>query len=295
MRTDDGTSFYKSHSRVTDPGHQRGAFANLPPDPRTLSAVIQGLGIYDVVAADFYGYDIPEERRGEIHIRTVEGRLNCLLALDSRPLAVPRPPDRRIAGRCHQFTLLLVAVLREKGIPARSRCGFGAYFNASKFEDHWVCEYWDADRRRWVLVDAQLDEVWRTRLGIGFDIVDVPRNQFLTASDAWERCRRGETDPSRFGISFANLYGLWFIAGSLVRDLAALNKMEMLPWDIWGAQPRPNQQLDAEQLAFFDELAALTREPDDTFDKLRERYETEPRLRVPPAVFNALLDRLEAV
>ena len=71
-----------------------------------------------------------------------------------------------------------------------------------------------------------------------------------------------KTDPAKFGIGFVNLRGLWYIAGNLVRDVAALNKMEMLPWDVWGAQSRPDEELNDDQLAFFDRIAALTREPD---------------------------------
>jgi hypothetical protein len=41
---------------------------------------------------------------------------------------------------------------------------FGAYFNPPKFEDHWVCEYWDAERRGWALADAQLDAVWYEKI-----------------------------------------------------------------------------------------------------------------------------------
>jgi hypothetical protein len=62
--------------------------------------------------------------------------------------------------------LFLIAALRAKGIPARGRCGFGAYFNPPFFEDHWVCEYWDADKERWILVDTQFDEVWREKLNV---------------------------------------------------------------------------------------------------------------------------------
>jgi hypothetical protein len=80
-----------------------------------------------------------------------------------------------------------------------------------------------------------------------------------------------------------------------VREAAALNKMEMLPWDVWGAQPPPNEPLNDEQLAFFATLAALTREPDASFDELRKLYADDNRLRVPATVFNAVLQRAEAV
>ena len=102
----------------------------------------------------------------------------------------------------------------------------------------------------------------------------------------------GEADERRFGISFASLHGLWFVAGSLVRDVAALNKMEMAPWDVWGAQPAPQEEFDP---AYFDALAALTRGPDYAFAGLRRRYEKDDNLRVPTRVFNALNQRHEAI
>jgi hypothetical protein len=69
----------------------------------------------------------------------------------------------------------------------------------------------------------------------------------------------------------------------------------MLPWDVWGAQPPPNDPLNDDQLAFFDKLAALTRAPDASFAELRALYEGDDRLRVPPVVFNALRDAPEPI
>jgi hypothetical protein len=287
--------FYTRPDGMTFAGEFAPLFDALPSDVGALVRIIQGLGIYDVVAADFYGFTIPDTRTNEIHIRAMEQMLAQLLALDDQPLSVARPADKRLAGRCRHFMLFLIAMLRAKGVPARARCGFGAYFNPPYFEDHWVCEYWNAAEARWALVDPQFDEVWRTKLKIEHDILDVPRDRFLVAGEAWARCRAGEADPAKFGIVFANLRGLWFIAGDLVREAAALNKMEMLPWDVWGVQPPPNEPLNDEQLAFFDTLAALTREPDASFAELRRLYEGDERLRVPATVFNAVLNRPEAM
>jgi Transglutaminase-like superfamily len=291
MEAENSCSFYASHGRMSDPGEASALLDPLPNDTAALSRIIQGLGVYDVVAHDFYGFDPPQDRLSEIHLRPIATRLQRIVELDDRALQAAREPDRRVLQRCNSFALMLVSMMRAKGVPARSRCGFAAYFNPPNFEDHWVCEYWDDEERRWRLADAQIDEVWRRRLGIHFDTLDLPRAQFLTASEAWRRCRSGEADE-RFGISFAGLRGLWFVASSLIRDIAALNKMEMAPWDVWGAQPGPQ---DALELAFFDDLAALTSDPDDAFSKVRRRYEEDRRLRVPAIVFNALNQRREAI
>lgn len=221
--------------------------------------------------------------------------LGSIFALDDRPLTVARPPERRLVGVCRHFMVLLLAMLRAKHISARGRCGFGVYFNPGFFEDHVVCEYWKASEGRWALVDPQFDEVWRERLHIRHDVLDVPRDQFVVASDAWTRCRAGDADPQEFGIVQGNLQGIWFVAANLVHEVAALNKMELLRWDAWGAMPRPNQSLTQDQLVFFDEIAALTREPDALFDSLRGLYERDDRVRVPATVFNSLRNRSERV
>jgi hypothetical protein len=287
--------FYLQQGPMTEPGRYKALFDGLPKEPPALAAVIQGLALYDVVAGEFYGVDVPKARLGELHLRRVEQRIERLLELDPRSLEITRPPERRVLGRCYQFVLFMVSMLRAKGLPARARCGFGAYFNPPKFEDHWVCEYWNAQEKRWILADPQFDPVWLERLKIRHDVMDVPRTQFLTAGEAWLRCRAGEADPELFGISFVDLFGQWFIAGNLVRDLAALNKVEMLPWDLWGAQPRPGEPLEADRLGFFDEVARITLNPDATFHELRGRYDGDDRLRVPRTVFNGLLERPEVV
>lgn len=287
--------FYAHPASMTSVDEHASLFETLPDDVGALVRIVQGLGIYDIVASDFYGFNIPDERKNEIHIRPVGEMLNRLLAMDNQPLSVARPVEKRLVCRCRNYLLLLLSTLRVKGVPARARCGFATYFKPGYFEDHWVCEYWNAAEARWMLADAQLDEVWRDKLKIDFDIHDIPRDRFLVAGDAWAKCQTDEADPAKFGISFAKLHGLWFVAENLVRDAAALNKMEMLPWDIWGAQPKPDEQINNAHLKFFDRLAALSRDPDASFDDLRNLYAGDDRLRVPATVFNSLLNRAETI
>ena len=290
----DVLDFYAKPGPMTVAGRHAAALAKLPSDVGALAEIIQGLAIHQYMA-DAYGFKVPEPRTAESHIRAADWILDRILALDDRPLTAARPPEKRVVGVCHHFALLMTAMLRAKGIPARYRCGFGAYFNAPKFEEHLVCEYWNGAEARWILADAQLDDVWRRNLGFTFDPLDVPRDQFVIAADAWTQCRSGKADPAKFGIFVGELRGLWFIAAELIRDVASFGKMEMLPWDGWGAMPHPGQELDAGQLAFFDRLATLTAKPDESHRELQALYEKDERVRVPKTVFNALLNRPEAI
>jgi hypothetical protein len=43
-----------------------------------------------------------------------------------------------------------------------------------------------------------------------------------------------EIDAARFGVCGTGNWGPAEIRGNAVKDLAALNKVEMLPWDEWG-------------------------------------------------------------
>jgi hypothetical protein len=286
--------YYAKQSPFSDPGRHERLLDALPTDADGIARAIQGLVIYEHVAGPFYGCPLPDARRNESHIRPVEKLIDTVLALDDRPLDQPRAPERRLVGICRHFTLLAVAVFSQHGALARARVGFGGYFNPGKYEDHWVCEYWKAEEGRWALLDVQFDEIFTRNLAIRHDPLDTPRDQFLIAADAWRKCRRGELDPNTFGIEFEKLRGLWFVAGNLIGDLAALNGAEVLPWDVWGAKPPPGE-LSADQLAYFDELAELTADPDSNFDAIKRRYASDSGLLLPGRVFNALRRQEESV
>jgi Transglutaminase-like superfamily len=277
---------YRTPVAMSAPGCHAALFDGLPRDVRALAETVQGLLIHQHIAPA-YGVTLNRDQQAQSHVRAAEKILGDIVERDGRPLSTARATNERQVGVCRHFTLLHVAMLRTKGIPARARCGFGAYFEKGKYLDHWVTEYWNEERNTWVLFDPQLDERQRELFKIGFDTADVPRDQFVVAGDAWSLCRSGRTDPDAFGI--LDMYGLWFIAGNLVRDVAALNNREMLPWDVWGTMPRKGSELD---LAFFDRLAIVSREPDAHVDELYVLYSDE-RVRVPGTVFNAVLNCLQ--
>jgi hypothetical protein len=285
--------FYTAPGAMTSAGRYASLLEPLPRDVAALAAVAHGLVVHEHIAPA-YGVSLTDEDRDSVHIRPVERLLERIMSRDSRPLGISRAVADRVAGNCRHFTVLLVAMLRAQGTPARARCGFGGYFVDGMFEDHWVCEYWHAGQQRWILVDAQVDARQREMFPIDFELTDVPRDRFLIAGDAWARCRAGAADPQAFGLSMLKEAGYWWIAGNLMRDAAALGNIELLPWDCWGAMPAPAEEIDDNRGALFDDLAALTLTPDTAFAELRRLCEDE-RLRVPPAVYNAVRRREEAI
>ncbi len=277
---------------MTDPGRHRHRFAGLPTDIASLARIARGLVIHEHFAA-YYGVTVSEDARQALHVRRIEDLLDRIVALDDRDLQERRPPQSRVVGNCRHFTVLLVAMLRSLSVPARARCGFGGYFLVDGYEDHWVCEYWDAEQRRWRLVDAQIDGRQRNIFGIDFDLTDVPRDQFLVGGMAWALCRAGEADPDRFGLSVVNEFGWWWIASNLMRDAAALDNIEVLPWDSWGGMPKPDEEIDDSRIDLFDRLACLTTGPDACWDELVELCDADDRLRIDGFVHNDLRNRDE--
>jgi hypothetical protein len=279
--------YYQGYGPMTAPGARAADLSTLPKDLAALCEVVQGVLIHRDMAPFLYDLKLSKEQRDDGNIRPVAQMLTRIHALDARPLTVAREPANRLPSVCRHFSLMLSAMLREQGIPARPRCGFGAYFNQGKFEDHWVCEYWNAGQARWILVDAQLDSVQRKAFGIDLNPLDVPRDRFIIAGDAWQMCRSGRAEPNNFGLSMIpGLRGFWFIAGNVVRDFASLNRMEMLPWDVWGLMEMKDDALTDESKVLLDKVAPLTLAGDEAFPAIREIYESEGRLRVPPVVFN---------
>jgi hypothetical protein len=255
-----------------------------------VAGALHGLMLHEAWA-QCYGQKLTPARIAGAHLRSAQRVLDAVSDLDPAPLSVARPPDRQVVGVCRHFAVLACTALRAQGIPARARCGFGMYFEPGKGVDHRITEYWNG--QLWVAADFQIDDLQRNQLKLGFDPLDLPRGHFLSAGETWRLCRSGEADPARFGIFDEG--GFWFIGMNLVRDFAALNTMEMLPWDNWGAMPRPEEDMPEEQALVFDHLAALTQEPSVRFDEIRTLYLKDDGLRVPALVFNGLRKSLEDV
>jgi transglutaminase-like putative cysteine protease len=279
---EDEQAYYAEPGPMTTLELSPQAAEGLPADPLGLCGVARGVIVHEFLAASLYGVEIPPARADEVETRPAAAIVDTIQALDGRPLAQARPAERRMFGNCRQFSTLTCGLLRRAGIPARARCGFGTYFEDGKYIDHWIVEYWDPARDGWRRVDSQIDQAQREMLAIDFDATDVPPDKFLAGGDAWQLCRDGRADPERFGI--LDFWGAWFVRANVVRDLAALNKMELLPWDGWGLMTGVDEigEVTADRLT--DDVATTTVAGD--WRDVRRLYEGNEQLRVPATVMS---------
>jgi hypothetical protein len=258
-------SFYRQPSRTSGLGRYADLAPGLPGDPEALGALVRGLLVHNFDAkAD--GLSFPAGRMAHLETAGAEAILDNVLGIDPAPLSAERPAERRMVGFCYHFALLHCALLRATGTPARLRCGFAGYFEAGRWIDHWVTEY--QDDGGWRLTDPQTGRSGLTR------------DDFQDGVTAWTQCRSGASNPGAYGIG--DLWGWDELRGSLVNDVAALNKVEVSGWYWCGrlqVEPldQPHDALDS-SLDVLAQRAASA----ESVEAIRESFDLYPDLR-PPA------------
>jgi hypothetical protein len=270
-------AFYARHSAITDPGEFAPLFDNLPDDLPGLHQVVQNVYIH-VWKIRKHHPGWLKTRSHEIESRRVERSLRLALAHDSRPLTEARPTERKLIVDCRHFAVLLTALLRHKGIPARARCGFATYLEKTHYQDHWITEYWNGER--WIMEDPDLVRH------------DLPREEFYTGSHAWQLTRSGAMSDVQFGYD-PHMRGAWVIRHDLVRDMAALNGFEATCCDNWGLALKDEKLVTTRERKLLDEAAAHTLSGEQGFPTLRAFYDGQDLLRAPEqlSVFNYIDDK----
>jgi hypothetical protein len=287
---EDMLEYYAAPGPFTELGAFAAEVEALPDDVGALAHAVQMVLIHRFWA-QAYNVEVTPERDKEQGLHSAEAMLARAKRLAPAAIGQVRPPDKRVVGNCRHFSTMLCAFFRQKGVPARARCGFSSYFEAGKFVDHWVCEYWNVGESRWVQVDAQLDSFQQAAVKADFDPLDTPRDRFLVAGDVWLKIQRGEIDPARCGI--ADMWGAWFVRGDLALDVASLQKVELLPWEPFGMQgiAPPGTEAPpetAELMALVDRAAALSARGDDaSINELLSLAERDGRLRPPESTIQA--------
>jgi len=238
-------SFYTSQSIYSDPGRHLGLLSRVGDGPPEIARWINSL-MQHPRGPEAKERAFHQEQVRDLQLRSVEEHLSRAL---QRGLLDSRHDQPKVGGLCRDFALIAVTKFRASNIPARLRVGFADYLAPGYWEDHWLCEWHDG--QKWRRLDVEFAPVQ----GIYFDAFDVPSERFITASEAWSRVRNEPEIASTFGVSSLDLAGVWFIAGSVFREIAALRKLELKPWDYWGLvedllrapsawQPQSRKKLD---------------------------------------------------
>jgi hypothetical protein len=94
----------------------------------------------------------------------------------------------------------------------------------------------------------------------------------------------------------STLYGLWFVRGNLLRDFAALNKVETVPflirldkgmtWDGWRLVAAKDEEVSEGEYALLDTMAELSLDPDKSFREIRSLYTSQKELRPPETILS---------
>lgn len=268
---------YVRQDALTDPGELAGAFDDLPETIPELREVVAGL-IVHVALAELYG--IPPDTPMIRQTQPVADRLKSIQASFAGSLTAARPPSNRTFGTCRDYALLLCSMLRSRSIAARVRCGFASYIGDDIYHDHWICEYWSPADERWLQADAQLDALQIGRQQIAFDCANLPRDAFLTASQAWRLARSNAVAAGAFG--HAATTGLWFLHVNVYRDLLSLTNRQMSNWDSWRDAAPARKVLKVDALAELDRLAELVTAFEDGAEQFAVLDEAASRSLMPP-------------
>lgn len=285
-------NYYAKQSEITHPAGYTRFLDELPEDIGLLSEITRGLILHHN-DGEALGYSIPKCRLKELELRYVKSMLDKIIGLNQQSLIYRRDPAQRLLGCCRDFSILLCAFLRHKEIPARVRVGFTTFHFPAFHHDQVMLEYWNFARQKWCLVDARmtLEFMKKYNLAINFDLLDVPRDKFITSAEAWILCRNAQKDPKQFGAGFfQRMSGWWYIRNKLIQDIAALNKQELLLWDCWGMMLKDSSDVfmnNPEQVERLDYYAELLYEADLNFEEIKLVYHLDSNVTVPSRIYSA--------
>lgn len=258
-------NYYRQYGADTDPGIYAGLFTPLPTTLVELCRMIKAQLIHPIADLPQYRHQIPAERHNDDeHYPTVKTLLEGLMSYNPAGLILERPPEQRLIVSCRYHAILLAAILKYQGIPVRVRYGFAHYLAPGRHIYHVICEVWNSQEQRWMLVDPDRQKV------------DFPRRQFAFAGDVWLQYQHAAIDPSRYGV--ADWWGAHPILAVLCQDFMAVQGKEHPLY--WEHPPIAEEvQMDVraipeERMAILNQIAIFLQQPDDHLHELQTLYTT---------------------
>jgi formylglycine-generating enzyme len=268
--------FYRQYSSFTNPGEYGYVYKNLPDSLSDLCSLIKSQFIHPYAELPQYREQIPKERWNYESSKypTVNSILKGLLSYDSRGLVKDRKPEDRLVLGCREYAIVLVSILKYRGIPARARYGHATYIMPEFHVSHIICEVWNENDRRWMLVDP------------GLNMIDFSREKFDFSNEAWLQMQKKEIDPGLYG-NPGQYSGLVSILAKINTDLASLLGAE---YAIYQYAPildyafQNNNQLTSRHIETLNRISELMKSIDaDNLSQLQEIYDNTPEIQITKA------------
>lgn len=201
-----------------------------------------------------------------------------LFRLDERGFVNDRQVENKLVVTCRYVSVLMSAVLKAKGIPARSRAGFAPYFREGVSMDHWINQYYSEEQKRWITIDA---DGFYEEGGMPLSQYDMPKDSFDWAAEAYLAVRSKKTDGKRYlyadGLGTCALPAL---VRYLIYDFHALMNQELTYTFLPAYMDGRLDRLTEEELVQLDRLAECLLEPDNNFDELCTIWNRDRKFRI---------------
>ena len=264
--------FYRQYSSFTNPGEYAYLYENLPDSLPELCKLIKSQFIHPYAELPKYRDQIPKERWNEaVKYPTVESILEGLVSYNTSGLVHNRKPEDRLVLICRHNAILLASILKYRGIPARVRAGYATYIIPDFHTNHAICEVWNKNENRWMLVDPDMG------------MVDFSRDKFDFGNDAWLKMQKKEIDPNLFGMPGQHP-GVLSIIAIVGTDLACVLGTE---YTIYQYAPileyafQNDNQLTAEHIETLNNISELMKTLDaKNLSKLQDIYNTTPEIQI---------------
>lgn len=297
MINKDILDFYKQTSLYTDLGLYKDFANNLPDDIDTLCILQRKQIIHPIVFKEkdirlkkdtFWG-DMTKISDTRLRYEddlfpTAISMLSELLRKD-KEYHKERKAENKIHVTCRGQAILLASILKAKGYSARCRSGFAPYIDTDGIAyDHWITEYYDENKKRWVLVDA--DEHCPNH-EIDFDLNDIPRDKFIFGAQAYLEIRNKiyedkkicyQSSPYSFGLKAA-IHGLFYDFHSLMNnEIIFLHLPKYIVTKDFNINKKELEELDC--------LANLMLDPDENFYELKKVWVKNKKYRITRGALN---------
>lgn len=263
-------AFYRQYGFFTNPGEYETMYANLPDSIPELCKIIKAQLIHPFADLHQYRDVIPEERSCEdLKYPTVQTILAGLKQYNPDGLILNRKPADRLVVSCRYHAILLASILKYKGIPARVRYGFANYLLPGYHICHAICEVWNKNENRWILVDPDRQKV------------DIPKGQFQFAHNVWIDDLNNKIESDKYGVP--GYWGSNVILLGLCQDLASVLGNEHIYYNVpplVADETTSYKTMSTDNIALMNNVATLLENVDGNLNELKKIYKKNKQLHL---------------